>query len=184
MAMQCSMIMKKFYSVIMMLAMMIAALSFTACSSDDDEDELNLKQDYDILQVNGVNYACYGYRCMVTYSSSWDLASNYGEILLPCGKISDAQKGEYDYDYMFAISLEGNKRLDKGSKLENFSPTFVSSEDFYNLDAPLEYASGSATITDKKDDEYITIRFDSFKLGNGGKSYTLNGTVQLDFDED
>ena len=42
--------MKKIDSTIMMLAMMIAALGFTACSSDDDdEDELNLKQDYDIL---------------------------------------------------------------------------------------------------------------------------------------
>lgn len=183
MAMQCSMIMKKFYSVIMMLAMMIAALSFTACSSDDDE--LNLKQDYDILQVNGVNYACYGYRCFATYSSSWNLSTNRGTILLPCGKLSDAQKGEFDYDYMFSIELEGSKRLKKGSKLEDYSPIFESSEDYYSLDTPLEYVSGSATVTDKKDDKYLTIRFDSFKFDNGdGNSYVLNGTVQLDLDED
>lgn len=30
--------MKKIYSTIMMLAMMVTALSFTACGSDDDED--------------------------------------------------------------------------------------------------------------------------------------------------
>ena len=29
--------MKKLYSIMMMLAMMVAALSFTACGSDDDE---------------------------------------------------------------------------------------------------------------------------------------------------
>ena len=30
--------MKKFYSTIMMLAMMVAALSFTACGGDDDDE--------------------------------------------------------------------------------------------------------------------------------------------------
>ena len=60
------------------------------------------------------------------------------------------------------------------------------------------HVSGSATITDKKDDEYITVKFDSFKFtvssesydfnGSGAvpnsESYVLNGTVQLDLDED
>lgn len=174
--------MKKLHSTIMMLAMMVAALSFTACGGDDYEDVIS--QDYDVLQVNGEKYACYGYRSIITYSSSWDLSRNQGEILLPCGKLSDAEKGEYDYDYMFTIHLKGNDKLKKGSKLESYSPTFDSSGDYYSLDYGLEYASGSATITDKKDDKYITIRFDSFKFGNGGKSYTLNGTVQLDWDED
>ena len=32
----------------------------------------------------------------------------------------------------------------------------------------------------KKDDKYITIKFDSFTF----ESHTLNGTVQLSFDED
>ena len=31
--------MKKYYSVLVMLAMMVAALSFTACGGDDDEDD-------------------------------------------------------------------------------------------------------------------------------------------------
>ncbi len=43
--------MKKLYSTIMLLAMMIAALSLTACGGDDDNNDINLKQDYDILQV-------------------------------------------------------------------------------------------------------------------------------------
>lgn len=52
---------------------MVAALSLTACGGDDDENGgSNLKQDYDILQVNGVDYACYGYRCAVTYTSTWE----------------------------------------------------------------------------------------------------------------
>ena len=161
----------------MMLAMMVAALNFTACGGDD---EYGVGHDYDVLKINGEKYACYGYRSIITYSSSWDLATNQGEILLPCGKLSDAEKGEYDYDYLFTIHLEGSEKLKKGSKLENYSPTFDNSDDYYSL----EYVSGSATITDKKDDKYITIRFDSFKFENSGKSYTLNGTVQLDLDED
>lgn len=102
--------MKKLYSTIMMLAMMVAALSLTACGGDDDENGgSNLKQDYDILQVNGVDYACYGYRCAVTYTSTWNITNNSGEIMLPCGNLSDAKKGEYDYDYMYIINLEGSE---------------------------------------------------------------------------
>lgn len=174
--------MKKVCSTVMMLAMMVAALSFISCSKDDDGDGFN--QDYDVLQVNGEKYACYGYRCFITYSSSWDLSRNRGQILLPCGKLSDAEKGEYDYDYMFTIYLKGSDKLVKGSKLENYSPSFDSSEDYFSENNNLEYVSGSATVTDKKDDNYLTIRFDSFKFGNGNKSYSLNGTVQLDLDED
>ena len=166
-----------------MLAMMVAALSFASCGGDDDEEDgINLKQDYDILQINGVDYACYGYRCFITYSSTWNKSNHSGEILLPCGKLSDAKKGEYDYDYMYGIVLEGSRDLKKGSKLEDYSLWFDSSEDSYN---DYEYTSGSAVVTDIKSDKYITISFNSFKVRNDdGNSYVLNGTVQLDFDED
>ena len=174
--------MKKLYSTIMMLAMMIAALSLTACGGDDDNNDINLKQDYDILQVNGVDYACYGYRCIITYSSTWNKTKNSGKILLPCGKLSDAKKGEYDYDYMYGIKLEGSKDLKKGTKLEEYSLQFDSSEDYYHK---YNYTSGSATVAEIRSDEYITIKFDSFMVSNKeGDSYVLNGTVQLDFDED
>ena len=175
--------MKKLYSTIMTLAMMVAALSLTACGGDDEENGgINLKQDYDILQVNGVDYACYGYRCAITYSSSWNKSNHSGTILLPCGKLSDAKKGEYDYDYMYDISLKGSRELKKGSKLEEYSLKFKSSEDFNHN---YEYTSGSATVADIRSDEYITVKFDSFMVSNKeGDSYVLNGTVQLDFDED
>ena len=175
--------MKKLYSTIMMHAMMVAALGLTACGSDDDEeDEINLKQDYDILQVNGVDYACYGYRCDITYSSTWNKTKNSGELLLPCGKLSDAKKGEYDYDYMYGIKIEGSKELKNGSKLEDYSLQFDSSEDYYHK---YYYTSGTATVVGIRSDEYITVKFDSFIVSNkDGGSYVLNGTVQLDFDED
>ena len=179
--------MKKFHSVIMVFAIVVAALSFTACGGDDDNNNsggVNTNSIYDVLDVNGAKYACYGKRCSITYSSSWDSSKNRGKILLPCGKLSDAEKGEFDFNYMFSISLKGSERLKIGSRLENYSPTLESSADYTSFDYIFDYASGSATVTDKKDDEYITIRFDSFKFGDKGKSYSLNGTVQLDLDED
>ena len=174
--------MKRYYSIFAMFAMMVAALSFTTCSSDDDSNNKsnNFKQDYDVLQINGESYACYGYRSALTYTSSWDLANHSGYLSLPCGKLSDAQKGEFDIDYLYRITLEGNHDLMEGEKLENYSPMFEDIRDWDGLD----YVSGSATITDKQNDKYITVKFDSFKFGNGSNSYTLNGTVQLDLDED
>lgn len=136
--------------------------------------------DYDVIQINGEKFACYGYRSIITFESSWYISENRGEIVLPCGKLSDAKKGECDIDYMFTIYLESNSGFKKGSKLENYSPTFENIEDWDLVD----YVSGSATVTDKKDDKYITIRFDSFKFDNGSNSYTLDGIVQLSLDED
>lgn len=161
------------------IALLCTVVTLSSCSKDDSNG-VDIQTSYDVLQINGENYACYGYRSAITYTTSWNLQKHSGKLLLPCGKLSDAQKGEYDYDYMFDISLKGNQDLQKGSKLEAFSPTFVSSEDLKNF----AYVSGSATITDKQDDEYITVTFDSFKFSNSSKSYVLNGTVQLDLDED
>ncbi len=170
--------MKKHFNLMAFALLAVFSLAFISCSKDNDNGEINFKQDYDILQINGEKYACYGYRCFITYSSDWDLSTHSGTIRLPCGKLSDAKKGEYDYDFWYSIYLEGNQDLKKGSKLENFSPVF---EGDYDMG---DYISGSATITDKKDDVYITVRFDSFKFSDGSQSYTLDGTVQLDLDED
>lgn len=181
--------MKKYLSLIAFLLMGIMTISLSSCSSDDDElnasqddDVLNALQDYDIIQINGISYACYGHRCLATYKSSWDLYSHCGHLSLPCGNLSDAQKGEYDYDYYYRINLDGgNRDLKKGSKLEDFDPTFENPGDYWG---DYDYVSGSATITDKKDDEYVTVEFNNFKFAKESKSYVLNGTVQLSFDED
>ena len=172
--------MKKIYSTVMMLAMMVAALSFSACSSSDD-DLPDTKMDYDVIQINGVKHACYGYRSFATYVSTWDLSRHSGEVRLPCGLLSDAEKGEYDYDYLYTISLDGNEDLKKGCKLEDFDPWLELLGDWYSS---YGYVSGSATVTDKRNDDYVTIKFNSFTFSDGNKSYTFDGTVQLMLDED
>lgn len=156
-------------------------LAFVSCGDNDDDS--NSKQLYDVLQVNGENYACYGYRCYITYTSDWDLSTHSGTINLPCGKLADAQKGEYDYDYSYSIDLSGSHDLKKGIKLEDFSPELTAVDDYY-VGGGLAYISGSAAITDKKDDTYIFVQFENLKFSNGTVSYTLNGNVQLDLDED
>ena len=179
--------MKKQLSVLsLMFGFFVCVTMLCSCGGDDDNNSggINTNSIYDVLDVNGTKYACFGKRCSITYSSSWDSSKNRGKILLPCGKLSDAEKGEFDFNYMFSISLKGSEPLKIGSRLENYSPTLESSADYTSFDYIFDYASGSATVTDKKDDEYITIRFDSFKFGDKGKSYSLNGTVQLDLDED
>ena len=181
------------YLFLIVAALFSTAVVLSSCSDDDHDNN----QVYDVIKINGESYACYGYRSLITYSTYWNLSSHKGTLSLPCGKLSDAQKGEYDYDYMFDIWLKGDQDLKKGSKLENFSPIFVLTETGAE-EWEYNYVSGSATITDKKDDEYITVKFDSFKFtvssesydfnGSGAvpnsESYVLNGTVQLDLDED
>lgn len=85
-----------------------AVTMLSSCSSSDDNE---FKADYDVFQINGESYACYGYRSPVTYTSEWNLSTHTGELRLPCGKLSDAQKGEYNYEYMYCIYLEGNENL-------------------------------------------------------------------------
>ncbi len=133
---------------------------------------------YDVLDINGAKYACYGYRSPVTFESAWNLTTHSGKLRLPCGTLAKAESGTHDYDYMFYIHLKGTKDLTTGCKLQDFSPKFESVGE-----EEVNYVSGSATVTDKKNNDYITIKFESFKFGSGSKTYILNGTAQLMIEE-
>ena len=176
--------MKRFkFLLVLAVALISATAVFTSCSKDDDGSDSGSGSGsgyYDVIQINGTSYACYGYRMPITYESSWNTSTHSGELLLPCGKLSDAQKGEFDYDDMYSIELSGSKELTKGCNLKDFNPTFTDLGVCYDL----PYVSGTATVVDKQDDEYITVKFTSCKFAQGSKSYTLDGTVQLSLDED
>ena len=130
---------------------------------------------YDVLDVNNTKYACFGYKSWATYPSKWNLSTHSGVLRMPCGLLSLAEKGEYDYCYMYEIYISGTKNLANGSRLEDFSPNIE-----YQWNKRY-YTSGSATVIDITD-RYITVKYDSFKFGSGSSSYTLNGTVQLDLE--
>lgn len=165
-------------ALVMIVPVMALMFCLTGCSGSDDDTTSQL---WDALQVNSDNYACYGKRSYVTYSSEWSSSRGIGRIALPCGKLSDAQKGEYDIDYLFAISFTKNQPLQKGDDLADYATIF---EDASLAVDNTVYESGSAVVIDKKDDDYITIKFNSFTCGKGSNARTLNGTVQLDLDED
>ena len=63
--------MKKYLNFMAFVMMTVFSLAFVSCG----DDELNLKQDYDVLQINGKSYACYGYRSIITYISDWDVSN-------------------------------------------------------------------------------------------------------------
>ena len=170
--------MKNIYSTLTIVAVMFLAVFYVACNSDDDSG-INPEKQYDQIQVNGEKLACCGYRSIISYSSTWNTTTHRGEIALPCSKITNVENGEYDYDNLYTICLDGESDLQKGSKLEDYYLTIESNESWSSLD----FVGGSATVIDKGDNEYITIKFNALKFDDGKESYTLNGTVQLELDE-
>ena len=158
---------------------MMAVFSLTLVSCGDDDDEPSISFKYDQITINGKSYACYGYGMPITYRTTWD-----GEtlsVLLPLGELSDAQKDEFDYDYMISIDCENGSKPTTGTDLANYSVSVSGVLDDY---VNATYESGSAIVKSVKDDDYITIEFKNFKCKAGSESYTFNGTVKLDYDVD
>ena len=156
------------------LASIIACIAIAISSCSTNKDGNTPKVEYGIIQIDGTSYACYGYGCPITFTSYWNYDTHKGEITLPCGKLSDAQQGVYNYDYAYTIKLSGTEDLAKGSKLENFSPTLTDAGGWYTLD----YTSGSAVVTEIVPNKYITINFSNFYFTKGTTTHSFTGTVQ------
>ena len=157
----------------------VLSLSFISCSDDEELEPAN--SNYGLININGKDYACYGYGMPVTYSSTWENGTL--SILLPLGELADAKKGEYDYDYMVDFECKGGDKPKVNTNLANYSNIDVTivlkSSEF------AVYESGSAIVKSISDDNYITIEFSNFKCkASSTSSYTLNGTVKLDYDVD
>ncbi len=168
------------YMKFMAFAMMaVFSLAFVSCR-DDDDDELGIFK-YGIININGKDYACYGYDMIATNESSW--RDGTLSILIPLGELADAKKGEYDYDYMIGIECNGGNKPSVGTDLANYSEINVTI--ILNEVGSAVYESGSAVVKSIKDDDYITIEFKNFKCKtSSSQSYTFNGNVKLDYDVD
>ena len=173
--------MKKIYLSMMMLAMMVAALSFTACgSSNSDEDGSGGSPSYSTFTI--------------TYDGEMNEVENTSWINPIFGN-GGQKKGNY-------FSLD-NYPLNSGQihiifpydEYQGNVPPFyftVGYNDFgeYATDIEYitsdasgwhgEYVSGSATVT-KNDGKNITIQFSryAFEVSRSGKSHTfvLDGTL-------
>lgn len=177
--------MKKFLSLFAFAMIAVFSLSLVSCG-DDDEGENNEYSrygqiNYGQININGKDYACYGYDCMITCCSTWEDGTL--TISLPLGELADAKKGEYDFDYMVSIACyEGNKPM-LGTNLANYPEKYLTV--ILDEASSADYESGSAIVKSVKDDDYITIEFKNFKCkASNLQSYTFNGTVKLDYDVD
>ncbi len=175
--------MKKLYSTMMMLAMMVAALSFNACGGDDGNDvdnggggsgssSFSITRDgklYEIENVSWLNplYTNGGQKQRGNHFSLEDYPAATGQIHI-----------------IFPYSQYG----------ENLPPSYfyVGYSDFDDFATDIkfiasttagwngEYTSGSAKVT-KNDGKNITIQFSnySFEVKRSGhtRSYVLNGTL-------
>ena len=171
--------MKKYLSFMAFAMMTVLSLAFISCSSDDDDESTSFK--FGQININGKDYACYGYGMPITYISSWE--DGILSISLPLGELADAKKGEYDYDYMIGIECNGGNKPSAGTDLADYSEIDITI--ILNDGGSAVYESGSAVVKSIKDDDYITIEFKNFKCKtSSSQSYTFNGTVKLDYDVD
>lgn len=171
--------MKKYLSFMAFAMMTVLSLAFISCSSDDDDESTSFK--FGQININGKDYACYGYGMPIMYTSSWEGGTL--SISLPLGELADAKKGEYDYDYMIDIECNGGNKPSAGTDLADYSEIDINI--ILNDVGSAVYESGSAIVKSIKDDDYITIEFKNFKCKiSSTHSYTFNGTVKLDYDVD
>lgn len=168
------------YMKFMAFAMMaVFSLAFVSCR-DDDDDELGIFK-YGIININGKDYACYGYDMIATDESSW--RDGTLSIWIPLGELADAKKGEFDYDYLIGIDCFGGNKPSVGTNLADYPEIYVSI--MLDESSGTDYESGSAVVKSVKDDDYITIEFKNFKCGeSSAQSFTVNGTVKLLYDVD
>ena len=171
--------MKKYLSFMAFAMVAVFSLTFISCGDDDEDGAESFK--FGQININGKDYACYGYGMPITYSSSWE--NRTLSILLPLGELADAKKGEYDYDYMVSIECDGGNKATTGTNLADYSN--ISIMITLNGGGYAVYESGSAVVKSVSDDDHITVEFKNFKCkASSTSSYTLNGSVKLDYDVD
>lgn len=198
---------KCFYSTVMMLAMIVAAVGFTACSSDDDDNVGDDGQGGNgvTLTINGVAWQ----------SSTENMPLFYGNFAsdenhsagLVFTKFVRKEKNEmqlfFPDSFSFDICMKPNCSIVKGMDL-------ATSEDVVKFGGNAEYrlyegfsdadgvynrygtytganATGSAVVVDFKEKEFFTIKFSNFRIqqlsetgscsDNAYKTLTIDGTV-------
>lgn len=183
---------KYFYSTVMTLAMMVAAVSFAACGSDDD-NEGNEGQGGSgaTLTINGVAWQSSTENPPLFYGNfNSDEHNGYAMVFT---KFSRKEKDEmqliFPDCFSLDISMYPNCSITKGLDI-------VTCEDVVKGGGHAEYgfyedwgengyqrygfysgkdATGSAVVVDFKEKEFLTIKFTNFKVKRmEGKDYLYN----------
>lgn len=168
--------MKKLYSTVMMLAMMVAALSFTACGGDDDE----------VDNGGGSNTAL----TITVDGQEHNYSSGYLESMDLLGTWESSSVG--DFISIGVPSLVSEFRI-YYPKNTNPSSFFKVGYDTFEDDATeiclsggsrhnCSYVSGSATVI-KNDGKNMIVKFSNytFTWNKGGREIMFDGTLNIVF---
>ena len=167
--------MKKLYSTIMLLAMMVTALGLTACGGGDDDDELFDNDFYPkgkkTITINGKSYysnnssisQTNGYGMYITVYITEDALDFNGilfRFVLPPSKVSEINVGDvFSYEEV---------------SIRNFDHATVIS-----IDPSWDAIDGSITIK-KITENTLTISLNNLVIASEkGAKYTINGTAVL-----
>ena len=161
--------MKKLYSTMMMLAMMVAALSFTACGGDEDDGISN-----------------------TTSASTLKIVSSKGQIYDLADERGD-NKGKLSHDgdiwcfvvggglHYFRIILEETKSIsDFHVGLDLGELDMHLAQGYYSHTNKFYYSSGSISVI-ANDGKGFTLKFDDYVAKrNDGWTMTVNGTLYVE----
>lgn len=164
--------MRKVYSIMMMLAMMVAAVSFTACSGDEEDDGPNGKM---TLKIDGESYYC-------GELSSVEQTQRNG-MYIEVEAVTDLKFQVKGHRLVMRISPSRVSNLKVG---QEFDGDHISVRNFEHLSEinvnsyEWDVVSGSFVIKSITDRE-MTIQFNKMvvKHHRTGVEHTIEGTALL-----
>lgn len=194
--------MKKYYSVLVMLAMMVAALSFTACGGSDDEEDgggIPSPSSSMVIRINGVDWTASTENPPLFYGH-FDGSNSAGLIFTKFTRKETTEMQHFFPDtFHFDIMMKPNVSITKGMDLAKSADVvnyggnteFSLSEGVLGQDGyrygnySSKDATGSAVVVDFKEQEFFTIKFTKFKVNrikeestdNSFETLTIDGTI-------
>lgn len=174
--------MKKLYSTIMMLAMMVAALSFTACGGGDDDDDdfggggKKTKNTITITDDSGDVY--YSISVFDWTSEDDDINGNLTEDgTIYCFM---SRKNVIDADYLHIYLENGEKSIsdfpkgyDLGTPTVNFGVLRTYTNEY-------DYVSGSIKVS-RNDGNSFTLEFNDYVAAKqSGAKITIRGNLYVE----
>ena len=194
--------MKKYYSVLVMLAMMVAALSFTACGDSDEEEDgggIPSPSSSMTIRINGVEWAASTENPPLFYGH-FDGSNSTGLVFTKFTRKETTEMQHFFPDtFHFDIMMKPNVSITKGMDLAKSADVvsgggnteFSISEGVLGQDGyrygnySSKDATGSAVVVDFKEKDYFAIKFSNFKVkrivedstDNSYETLTIDGTI-------
>ena len=169
--------MKKLYSTIMMLAMMVAALSFTACGGSNSDDEFD---------GGGSSSSPGSNKATISYAGKdYKISSPYMEMYV----YEENTNGKKYFYFWLGNTLQMfiyvNQKPTVGSDLNSYSPKISISDmyksmGYYDLSS-IAYKSGTAKVINV-DNNSITVSFEKYTYSFKTESNTQPNAQEKNHD--